>query len=471
MTTTAIVLAAGEGTRMKSRHPKVMHKLLGHPLVWWAVRSAKQSGAEKIIVVVGNGADEVRQLVAESEGFENVVCVEQAQRLGTGHAVASVLEATEIPDGCVVVLNGDSPLVEADTIARLTDQVNQEHIAAAVLTMTPPSTQGYGRILLDEAGQVEAIIEHKDCTEAQRQELVECNSGVYAFDAASLRDHISEITCENAQHEYYLTDMIAILRNHGLGVRHVHVDDFSELLGVNSRIQLAEAEKIMQLRINNRLMAEGVTMTDPNLVWVEPDVTIGKDTVIYPMCRLAGDTHIGENCIIGPNTRLVDVQVGHDSVLDETIAQSAVIDNQVSCGPRAYLRPGTHLMDGSKAGTHVEIKNSTIGVGSKVPHLSYIGDTTMGANVNIGAGSITCNYDGVNKHHTNIGDNVFVGSDTMMVAPVNIGDEAIIGASSCITRDVPAGALGIERSEQHNVEGYAEKRRAKLAHRKGETNE
>lgn len=248
----------------------------------------------------------------------------------------------------------------------------------------------------------------------------------------------------------------------GEPVAAVHVDDYTELLGVNSRSQLAEANKVMQRRINEGLMAGGVSMLDPDSVWVGPDVTVGRDTVLLPLTMLWGKTSIGEGCTVGPNTRLTDTTVGDGCTVDETVAIQATLENDVNCGPRAYLRPGAHLLDGSKAGTHVEIKNSTIGKGSKVPHLSYIGDTTMGEGVNIGAGSITCNYDGVHKNKTFIGDNVFVGSDTMMVAPVSIGDGALVGASSCITHDVPADALAIERSEQKIIEGYASARMARL---------
>ena len=274
MTTSAIILAAGEGTRMKSNHPKVMHKIMGHPLVWWAVRSAKQSGADNIIVVVGNGANEVRNLLKDEEG---VVCVEQAERLGTGHAVKSVLDQVEIEDGCVVVLNGDSPLVQPETISALANTVNADNMSASVLTMTPADVTGYGRIALDEAGHVTAIIEHKDCTEEQRQTLLECNSGVYAFNASDLKNNINKIDNNNVQGEYYLTDMISILREADKKVSSVHVDDYTELLGVNSRVQLAEATKIMQTRRNEEIMMSGVTMIDPSTVWIDVDVTVRSE--------------------------------------------------------------------------------------------------------------------------------------------------------------------------------------------------
>lgn len=447
---------------MKSAHPKVVHKVLDKPLVWWAVRAAREAGVGRVVVVVGNGADEVRACLSS----EDVIFVEQAERLGTGHAVRCVRDELGGFDGPVVVLSGDSPLLRAQTIRELIGRTMQAHNACTVLTMTPPDVTGYGRLDFDGQGKVRGIIEHKDCTPQQRESLRECNSGVYCFCGGRLGANIDKIGNDNAQHEYYLTDMVGIYVGMGEPVAAVHVDDYTELLGVNSRAQLAEATKVMQLRINQRLMDEGVSMLDPNLVWVGPDVTVGRDTVLLPLTMLYGSTHVGEGCTVGPNTRLTDTTVGDGCTVDETVAIQATLENDVSCGPRAYLRPGAHLLDGSKAGTHVEIKNSTIGKGSKVPHLSYIGDTTMGEGVNIGAGSITCNYDGVHKNKTHIGNDVFVGSDTMMVAPVSIGDGAIVGASSCITRDVPADALALERSEEKIIPGYASARMARL--KKGE---
>ena len=458
MEATVIILAAGEGTRMKSNHAKVSHQILAKPMIRWVVDAALAAGAGRVITVVGSHADEVRALLA---GLDGVECVEQTERLGTGHAVRVALEATGVCEEPVVILNGDLPLIEPKTICKFADTVAGGTAAAAVLTMTPPDPFGYGRIELNEAGQVLRIIEQKDCTDEQAKTLLECNAGCYAFDGAALAAHIGEVGCDNAQGEYYLPDMLEILRNHGLGVTYFHCNDFREGLGVNSRAQLAELTAIARDRINARLMAEGVTMIDPASTWIGPDATVGRDTIIYPATMLMGETVIGEECTVGPNTRLTDTRVGDHSIIDETVAENVQIDNFVTCGPRAYLRPGTHLCDHSKAGTHVEIKKSTIGVGSKVPHLSYIGDTTMGEGVNVGAGSITCNYDGVHKNATTIGDNTFIGSDTMMVAPVNIGANAVTGASSCITKDVPDGALAIERSEQRIIEGYTARKRAR----------
>ena len=459
MPMTAIILAAGEGTRMKSRHPKVAHKLLDKPLVWWPVNAARQAGADRIVVVVGHGADEVRAIFANDPDVE---CVEQTERLGTGHAMMCVRDAIGAFHGPTVVLYGDTPLMRAETIANLVEHTKAGHYACTVLTMSPADPTGYGRIKRDADGNVMAIIEHKDCTPEEQATLTECNSGIYCFCGRRLSENIDKIDNNNAQGEYYLTDMVGIYREIGEPVSALLAEDDSELLGVNSRVQLAQVPKIMQRRINEGLMASGVTMLDPDQVWVGPEVTVGQDTELLPQTMLWGTTSIGSDCVVGPNTRLTNVRVGDGSSVEETVGFDTVIDEDVTVGPRAYLRPGTHLCAKAHVGTHVEIKNSTIGAGSKVPHLSYIGDTQMGSGVNIGAGSITCNYDGVHKHSTLIGNDVFVGSDTMMVAPVSIGDGALIGASSCITKDVPADALAIERSEQRIVKGYAKERRERL---------
>lgn len=466
MDVTAIVMAAGEGTRMKSNHAKVSHQILGKPMACWVIDAALAAGCTRVVVVVGSHSDEVRALISAAyEGApaaDAIECVEQVERLGTAHAVRTALDATGIDAGPVVVLNGDLPLIQADTIAAFANTVANGSNAGAVLTFTPPVPFGYGRIELAEDGTVNRIIEQKDCTPEQDAELLECNAGCYAFDGALLAAHIGEVGNDNAQAEYYLPDMVEILKRHGHAVTISHCEDYRDGLGVNSRVQLAELTAIARDRINERFMTEGVTFIDPAQAWIGPDAQIGRDTIVWPQTHLIGACRIGEGCQLGPNSRLTNVVAGNDCSLDETVAIDVVIENGVTCGPRAYLRPGTHLLDGAHVGTHVEIKKSTIGEGSKVPHLSYIGDTTMGAGVNVGAGSITCNYDGKNKHATTIGDRTFIGSDTMMVAPVNIGADVVTGASSCITRDVPDGALAVERSGQRIVEGYTELRRARL---------
>ena len=464
MPTNAIVLAAGEGTRMKSNHAKVSHAILGKPMICWVVDAAIAGGCDRVVVVVGSHADEVRAILANryDNASAKVETVEQTERKGTGHAVRVALEATGIAEGPVIVLNGDLPLIQPQTVRAFAQTVAQGTAAASILTMTPPDPQGYGRIELDDAGSVTRIIEQKDCTPEQAANLLECNAGCYAFDGAELAAHISELTSDNAQGEYYLTDMVEILRKAGLATTIHHCEDYADGLGVNSRAQLAELTALARNRINAHWMAEGITFIDPAQAWVGPDATIGRDTVVWPQTHLIGDTHVGEGCQLGPNSRLTNTRVGNDSVVDETVAVDVVIENGVDCGPRAYLRPGTHMLDGSKAGTHVEIKKSTIGEGSKVPHLSYIGDTTMGSGVNVGAGSITCNYDGVHKHKTVIGDDVFIGSDTMMVAPAQIGDGALVAAGSVITKPVPADALGVGRARQTNIEDWAPKHRKML---------
>ena len=355
MPMTAIILAAGEGTRMKSRHPKVMHKLLDRPLVSWVTRAARNAGADRIIVVVGNGAEEVRAHLASETDVE---CVEQAERLGTGHATRVAIEAAGVTEGPVVVLNGDLPLIESDTIRAFADSVADGEHACAILTMTPPDPFGYGRVELAADGTVERIVEQKDCTPEQDKNLLECNAGCYAFDGALLAKHIGEVGCDNAQHEYYLPDMVQILREHGHATTITHCDDYVEGLGVNSRVQLAELTELAQQKINRRLMAFGVTMLDPKTVWVGPDVTVGRDTELLPMTMLWGKTTIGEGNVIGPNTRLTDVTVGDNNSLEETVGVNVTFDDNITCGPRAYLRGGAHVLSGAHIGTHVELKNT-----------------------------------------------------------------------------------------------------------------
>ena len=453
-----IILAAGKGTRMKSKLPKVLHKAAGKAMLQHVIDAAREAGADRNIVVTGFGGDMVREAMGEQAGVEYVT---QAEQLGTGHAVLQAREKLEGVRGTVMVLCGDTPLLTGALLKNLYEAHKEAKAKATVLTAIMPDATGYGRIIRGEDGSVLKIVEHKDASEEERQ-VKEVNSGIYCFDIEAMFGALAKVTNDNAQGEYYLTDMVGIYRQIGEPVSALLAEDDSELLGVNSRVQLAQVTKIMQERINGQLMAEGVTMLDPSMVWVGPEVTVDRDTELLPMTMLWGKTSIGSDCVIGPNTRLTNVTVGDGSSVEETVGYDTVIDQDVTVGPRAYLRPGTHLCDRAHVGTHVEIKNSTIGEGSKVPHLSYIGDTSMGSGVNIGAGSITCNYDGVNKHRTTIGNDVFIGSDTMMVAPVSIGDGALVGASSCITSDVPADALALERSDQQVIEGYAKVRRERL---------
>lgn len=449
----AIVLAAGAGTRMKSKKPKVAHELLGKPLVRWVVDAAREAGVDEIVSVVGHEREQVIPLV---ESDTSVVV--QHERKGTADAVAVCREALAGFDGSLVVLSGDCPLITSETIRALIEERERTEAAVVVLTMKVDDPFGYGRIVRDGAGAVERIVEQKDCSPDEAA-ITECNSGFYCFDAKALFAALEQVGSDNAQNEFYLTDVLEICRKAGRLVSALVTDDSAECLGINSRSQLAQATKHMQRRINERHLAQGVTMTDPDLVWIGPDVVLGQDVELLPMTFLFGETVVGDDTVIGPNSRLTDAAVGAGCTIDETVAIEVRIDGGATCGPRAYLRPGTHLCEGAKAGTHVEIKKSTIGKGSKVPHLSYIGDTDMGEGVNIGAGSITCNFDGTNKFKTVIGDGVFVGSDTMLVAPVTVGDDAVVGAGSVITHDVSAGALAIERSKQVEIAGWKERKR------------
>ena len=457
MEAAAIVLAAGAGTRMKSKKPKVAHEILGKPLVRWVVDAAREAGLARVVSVVGHEREQVIPLV---EADTDVVV--QEERNGTAGAVAVCADALADFDGSLVVLSGDCPLITAGTIAELVRVREEAGAAVVVLTMEPDDPFGYGRIVRDPQGGVARIVEQKDAA-PEEAAIRECNSGFYCFDARALFEALQQVGNDNAQGEFYLTDVLEICRRAGRAVLALPCADAAECLGVNSRIQLAEATKHLQRRINAAHLAAGVTMVDPDQVWIGPDVRIERDVELLPQTFLMGCTQVGEDSVIGPNSRLTDTVVGRGCVVDETVAVEARIDGGATCGPRAYLRPAAHLCEGAKAGTHVEIKKSTVGKGSKVPHLSYIGDATIGEGVNVGAGSITCNYDGKKKHATVIGDGAFIGSDTMMVAPVSIGAGAIVGAGSCITKDVAPDALALTRPEQREVAGWAAKKRARQA--------
>ncbi len=454
MEASALILAAGAGTRMKSSKPKVAHEILGKPLVRWVVDAAHEAGIDSIVSIVGHGREQVEPLLSDT------TMVVQEEQLGTAHAVLVAKEALAEKSGSLVVLTGDSPLVRSSTIEELVRTREENNAAVVVLTMEALDPFGYGRIVRDDAGDVQEIVEQKDCTSEQAQ-ITECNSGFYCFDIELLFSALEEVSTDNAQGEYYLTDVLGIARKRGQRVLALKAQDFTECLGVNSRIQLAQATRILQQRINEAHMAAGVTMMDPTTTWIGPDVTIEQDVELLPMTFLLGSTSVATGSVVGPNSRLTDVVVGPNCTVEETVGIEATMEEGVTCGPRAYLRPGTYLCEHAKAGTHVEIKKSTIGPGSKVPHLSYIGDATIGRDVNIGAGSITCNYDGEKKWPTTIGDNCFVGSDVMMVAPVTLGENSLIGAGSVITKDVSAGALGLGRARQTEIEHWNERKKSK----------
>lgn len=454
MTSAALILAAGEGTRMKSDLPKVAHRILGVPLVEYVVRAARAGGIDRVVVVTGHNAGAVEALLPE--GVETAL---QEQRLGTGHAVMSAESALGDLPGSLLVLSGDSPLITPETLRRLVDQREATGATACVLTTYLADPTGYGRVMRDGRGNLAGIVEHKDCNPAQLA-IDEVNTGTYCFDAQVLFDHLHRLETDNAQGEYYLTDIVGILVTEGYQVAAVVTEDPLETLGVNSRVQLAEAAGVMQKRINTRHMLAGVTMTDPALVWIGPDVEIGRDVVMEPMSIVSGATVIGARAVIGPGTRIGDSVVGEGAIIDSSVLRQVRVGAGADVGPWSFLRPGTDLGEGAKAGAFVELKNSVVGPRSKVPHLSYIGDAELGAGVNIGAGAITCNYDGKHKNITKVGDGAFVGSDTMMVAPVEIGAGAVVGAGSVISHDVPDDALAIERTDVRIIEGWAAHRRA-----------
>ncbi|MDU2063826.1 MAG: bifunctional UDP-N-acetylglucosamine diphosphorylase/glucosamine-1-phosphate N-acetyltransferase GlmU [Sporomusaceae bacterium] len=448
---TAVILAAGKGTRMKSSLPKVLHKIGGKSLVQHVIDAAKGAGVSQQIVVVGFGGAQVRQALAGQAMF-----AEQKEQLGTGHAVLQALPQIPTGEGTVMVLCGDTPLLTVEMLQNLLAEHEAAGAKATVLTAHMPDATGYGRVIRDEAGQVVKIVEQKD---ASPEELAvrEINTGIYCFEQNALAKALAATNCNNAQGEYYLTDVVAILAKAGEKVWAVAAADYEATSGINSRRQLAAAELVLRKRKLDELMDQGVTIMDMNSTFIDETVTIGPDTIIYPFTWIEGDTVIGSGCEIGPNSRLQNCRIRDDVTIHFSYAHDCTVESQAIVGPYAHLRPDTHLAFGVKVGNFVEVKNSTIGKGSKLPHLSYIGDTDMGEHVNIGCGTITVNYDGYEKHRTTIGDHAFIGCNSNLVAPVTIEDDTFIAAGSTITKDVPKGALGVARSRQTILPGWTEK--------------
>ncbi|MEU2832383.1 bifunctional UDP-N-acetylglucosamine diphosphorylase/glucosamine-1-phosphate N-acetyltransferase GlmU [Streptomyces lavendulae] len=453
-----VVLAAGEGTRMKSATPKVLHEICGRSLVGHVVAASRELDPAHLVVVVGHAREQVTAHLAGIDA--DVRTAVQYEQNGTGHAVRMALEELGGPvDGTVIVVCGDTPLLTGETLAQLAATHGADGNAVTVLTAEVPDSTGYGRIVRDPAtGAVTAIVEHKDATDAQRA-IREINSGVFAFDGNLLADALGKVRTDNSQGEEYLTDVLGILREAGHRVGAAVGTDHRQILGINNRVQLAEARALLNARLLERAMLAGVTVVDPAGTFVDVTVTFGQDALIHPGTQLLGATHIAEGAEVGPNTRLKDTRVGAGARVDNTVADGAVIGEQASVGPFAYLRPGTSLGLKAKAGTYVEMKNATIGEGTKVPHLSYVGDATIGEYTNIGAASVFVNYDGEHKHHTTVGSHCKTGSDNMFVAPVTIGDGAYTAAGSVITKDVPPGALAVARGQQRNIEGWVARKR------------
>lgn len=456
-----VVLAAGAGTRMRSDTPKVLHTLAGRSMLAHALHAVAKVAPQHLVVVLGHDRDRVTPAVerlATDLGRTIDVAV-QDQQLGTGHAVACGL--TALPEdfaGTVVVTSGDVPLLDADTLADLIATHSAEPAAATVLTTTLPDPTGYGRILRTQDREVIGIVEQADASPSQRA-INEVNAGVYAFDIAALRSALSRLRSDNAQQEQYLTDVISIVRSDGQVVRAKHIDDATLVAGVNDRVQLAELGAELNRRIVAAHQRAGVTVVDPATTWVDVDVSIGRDTVVYPGTQLLGGTRIGGKCQIGPDTTLTDVTVGDNATVVRTHGGQAVIGDGAAVGPFAYLRPGTVLGADGKLGAFVEVKNSTIGAGTKVPHLTYVGDADIGEQSNIGASSVFVNYDGENKNRTTIGSHVRTGSDTMFIAPVTVGDGAYTGAGTVVREDVPPGALAVSAGPQRNIEGWVARKR------------
>jgi bifunctional UDP-N-acetylglucosamine pyrophosphorylase / glucosamine-1-phosphate N-acetyltransferase len=451
-----IVLAAGEGTRMKSRLPKVLHALCGRSMLGHVLATARELGPQRIVVVAGHGRERVS---AEAARHAPDACVVVQERLaGTGHAVRMVIEALGIPHGTVVVTYGDMPLLRAETL----DALVREHAAAGnavtVLTALASDPSGYGRIVRDGAGSLAEIVEEADATPEQRA-LSEINSGCYAFEGALLADAVKRVATSNALGQEYLTDVVAILRGDGHLVGAVRAADPGEVQGVNDRVQLAQVRRAYNDRLLEHWMRAGATIVDPASTWIDVGVTVGPDAEIQPRTQLEGSTAIGPRARVGPDCLLRDTTVAEDATILFAVCESAEIGPGASVGPFARLRPGTILGPCAHVGTSVELKNAAVGAGSKVPHLTYVGDADIGAGANVGAGTIFANYDGAAKHHTTVGHHAFVGSNSVLVAPVTIGDGAYTAAGSVITDDVPPGALGIGRGRQHNSEGWVERRR------------
>ncbi|MFS0881644.1 UDP-N-acetylglucosamine diphosphorylase/glucosamine-1-phosphate N-acetyltransferase [Bacillus sp. 7586-K] len=447
----AVILAAGQGTRMKSSLYKVLHPVCGKPMVQHVLDQVSKLDLTKIVTVVGHGAEKVKAELGNTSEYAL-----QSEQLGTAHAVMQASSFLENEEGTTIVICGDTPLITSDTMSALLAHHKETNAKATILTANADDPTGYGRIVRNNEGTVEKIVEHKDASELERS-ITEINTGTYCFDNKELFQALANVSNDNVQGEYYLPDVIEILKKEGKVVSAYQTDSFDETLGVNDRIALSQAEKIMKRRINTEHMRNGVTLIDPENTYISPDAVIGRDTVIYPGTIISGSTTIGENCIIGPNSEIKDCTVLNETTIRQSVAHDSHIGNRVAIGPFAHIRPLSSISDEVKIGNFVEIKKSTIGKGSKASHLSYIGDAEVGSDVNLGCGSITVNYDGKNKFLTKIEDGAFIGCNSNLVAPVTVGEGAYVAAGSTITSDVPGKALSIARARQVNKENYADR--------------
>ena len=452
-----VVLAAGKGTRMKSRLPKVLHEAAGLPLIEYVLRGADSLGARSTTVVVGHFADRVEAVLGKRLGLRFAL---QEPQLGTGHALMQAAPHLRGSSGTVVLLYGDVPLLRAATLQSLVDAHRAWSAAATVITARVQDPRGYGRIVRAD-GRIAAIVEEKDATEAERA-IDEINSGIYAFDLDPLFESLASLRTANAQGEYYLTDLVRTYTDRGLRVETVTLEDPREITGVNSRKELADVTAILNARRNEALMAAGVTIVDPASAWIGPDVSVGPDTIIHPNVHLDGHTRIGAGCVIHASVRIVDSNVDDGVVINNfCVITESHIASGARIGPFAHIRPQSEIGEGAHIGNFTEIKKTTIGKGSKANHLSYLGDATIGEQVNIGAGTITCNYDGVRKHQTVIENGAFIGSDTQLIAPVTVHGGAYVGTGTTVREDVPSGALAVSAGKQRNIEGWVEKKKRK----------
>ena len=457
---TVIVLAAGGGTRMKSKTMKVLHPVCGRSMIGHVLRAVEAVEPSRVVAVVGHQREQVGPHITEL--MPEAVLAVQEQQHGTGHAVRIAVEASGTTTGTVIVAAGDTPMLEGESLRAFAEEHEAAQRAVSILSGNVTNPFGYGRIVRNAEGDVEAIVEEKEATPEQR-EITEINSGILAFDAEFLVDALPRITNDNAKGEYYLTDTVHLAREAGLTVGAHVLDDFTQTEGANDRAQLAELGKEMNRRIVTRWMKDGVTVMDPATTWIEADVVLEPDATILPGTQLLGATVVHEDAVVGPDTTLKDCEVGAGARVVRTHGELAVVGDGATVGPFAYLRPGTRLGTGGKIGTFVETKNAEIGEGAKVPHLSYVGDAEIGEGTNIGAGTIFANYDGVKKHRTVVGRQARTGSNNTFVAPVTIGDGAGTAGGTVVRRDVPPGALAVSSAPQRNLEGWTESRRAGTA--------
>jgi bifunctional UDP-N-acetylglucosamine pyrophosphorylase / glucosamine-1-phosphate N-acetyltransferase len=452
-----VVLAAGKGTRMKSARPKVLHRVAGTPMIDRVLATAAALRPRTTVVVVGHQADLLTRSLETRTGLTFAV---QEPQLGTAHALLMAEKALDSATGTLVLLSGDAPLLSADTLQHLVDRHASTGAAATVITAVVDHPHGYGRIVRS-GERIARIVEERDATPAERQ-IREINSGIYAFALDGLFDAVRGIAAENVQGEYYLPDLVGLYRERGLGVETVTVTNADEVRGINSRAELAETSRILRDRKNAALMTAGVTLEDPATTYVDDDVEIGADTILHPNVSIAGRTTIGGGCEIHSGVRIVDSQIDDGAtVLDHCVIAYSTLESGTTVGPFAHLRAGTRVRQRAKVGNFVEMKNTTLGVGSKSMHLTYLGDATIGDAVNIGAGTITCNYDGVKKNPTVIADGAFIGSDSQLVAPVTIGKGAYIGSGTTVRENVPEGALAVSAGKQRIIEGWTAKRKKK----------